>query len=79
MSDPAVEAARRAGRVDPGWPKKVIAEEAAREALRPIRDELNRLAEATEPPCSFETWAKEFGAAIDRISVYCFSPEELSK
>lgn len=38
MSDPAVEAARRAAKNDPGWPKSASAEEAALEALKPIRE-----------------------------------------
>lgn len=36
--DPAIEAARRAAKYDPGWPKRAIAVEAAREALKPIRE-----------------------------------------
>lgn len=43
MSDPAVKAAERAAKADPGWPKKVIAEEAAREALKAIREIHKRL------------------------------------
>ena len=66
MSDPAVEAAQRA-RDRGGY---LVA--AAREALQPVKDELDRLAEATKPPCSFETWVNEFEAAVDRISAYCY-------
>lgn len=74
MSDPAIEAARRAWAAGATAPASI-----AREALKPIRAELDRLAEATEPPCDLETRLNEFETAVDRISGYRFSAEEMAQ
>lgn len=90
MSDPADVAAQRAwerkyGSTNSPWregfPNQVSRGfvDAAREALNPIRDELDKLAKATEPPCNWEIWAEAYSEAIDRISHYCFSTEEMNR
>lgn len=74
MSDPAIEAAQRAL----GWSADITdGISAAREALKPIRDELDALAYVTKPPCDFGTLLAAYEKAIDQISRHCFTSEEL--
>ncbi|WP_260973525.1 hypothetical protein [Mycolicibacterium llatzerense] len=79
MNDPAIDAAQRVivGRVSSAHPDDLTA--AAREALKPIREELDKLAKATEPPCNWEIWTEAYAEAVDRISHHCFSTEEMNR
>ena len=82
MSDPAIEAAQSAF-IREGWGDVLqlseghLAVAAAREALKPIRDELDTLAYVTKPPCDFGTLLSAYEKAIDRISRHCYTSEEL--
>lgn len=60
MSDPAVEAAARAYGEERGRQQREGVG-AAREALKPIRDELDTLAYVTKPPCDFGTLLADLG------------------
>lgn len=80
MNDPVTRA------VDRAWPQnrklvqnrpRLYMEAAARQALNPIRDELDTLAYVTKPPCDFETLLAAYEKAIDQISRHCFTSEEL--
>lgn len=91
MSDPAAEAAHRQlvnqfgiwekDRTYPnGEPYYMVRTrtEAAREALKPIRAVLDKLAEDTIPPCDFATQVELFAKAINDLSPLVYSTEELA-
>lgn len=77
MSDPAVEAAQRAFWV-PGESHEIAAVAAAREALKPIRDLLDKLALDTYPPCDLGTRIDLFQQAISDLSPLVYTTEELA-
>ena len=78
MPHPAVEAAQRASREDPGWPKRVIAEEAAREALKPIRAEMVRLSEFAAQATNAD-FANGISFAMKAIAPLIYTTEELDR
>lgn len=79
MTDPAVVAAQRAAQSGPyAGCCKAYANAAAREALKPIREVLDKLAADTEPPCNYATQIELFEKAISDISGLAFATEEQS-
>ena len=44
----------------------------APDPLDPVRRILDKLADATEPPCGHATWAEAYRQAINDISVYVY-------
>ena len=77
MADPAVEAAQRALMAD-GPPRNALVS-AAREALKPIRRVLDKLAEDTEPPCDYALQIELFERAISDLSPLVYTSEELDR
>ena len=77
--DPAIDAARRARSRDRDCANdQMHAEAGAREALKPIREALDRCAQATMPPCDFATLFNEYEKVIDTISGLAFTAEEIN-
>lgn len=88
-SDPAVEAAERAWvtrytnhthtAADSAQDNGVgqLAIDVAREALKPIRELLDQLAEDTVPPCEFGNRHELYVKAISALSPLVYTTEEL--
>lgn len=88
MSDPAIEAAQRAMNTmvaacgDPGAMGPVLndlSRDAAREALKPVRAVLDKLADDTVPPCDFVKRVELFERAISDLSPVVYTSEELGR
>lgn len=79
MSDPAIEAARKAvngGLGFPNGPVDAFAIQSAREALKPIRKESEQLLNPNVPQMS-RLWWDGVQYALERIAPLIYSTEEL--